>query len=277
MDGTRLGTRAIQPWHCLQRSLVHALLLVIYSAFASAQTTTTEIPPEDVPLERPYPDAISLTLEDIEHLLTSLGILAAGVWAYFNYFRGRTYRPRLEPKVTATVTAQCDACYLAITTSVKNVGLSKVDITQEGTVLTVSAAPPPALVKQAQEFEWIELRYLETLTDHEWIEPGEQIDEQRIVAIPANHYLAFRVEVRLVSKKGTTWSAGAIATREIATTERTGELQFKGSRRSAMENVQYQSDEDRQKTEDIERKKREQEERDRQQGEPTERSQQTGR
>src|SRR5262245_7455367 len=52
---------------------------------------------------RPYSGTISVVLEDAERAFTILGIVVAGIWAYYNYFRGRTYRPRLEPEITATL------------------------------------------------------------------------------------------------------------------------------------------------------------------------------
>jgi len=163
---------------------------------------------------RPYSKAISIVIEDAEHVLTGLGLIAAGIWAYYNYFRGRTYRPRLEPEITASLRAGRECWHLMIAVIGKNVGLSKVDIKQEGTVVTVLAAAVPGDLRGPRELDWSEVRFVTVLSDHAWVEPGEEIMEKRLLAMPGGSYPIYRVELRIASAVGQTWTASTIATHE---------------------------------------------------------------
>jgi hypothetical protein len=177
-----------------------------------APTACSELQQSSASEVRPYSKSVSVLLEDSEHLFTCIGIVAAGIWAYYNYFRGRTYRPRLEPKLSATLMGGRSHSYLAIGVIVKNVGLSKVDIKQSGTVITVFAGTVPDNLTRARELDWSEIRLLTVLSDHAWIEPGEEIEERYLLALPATQCPMYRAEIRIASPIGQTWSIGTIAT-----------------------------------------------------------------
>ena len=75
--------------------------------------------------------------EILKNVATIIAIGAGAVWAYFNFFKGRTYRSRLEPKVSGKVISRNGASYLIVTAQLKNVGLSDVRIDQKGSALRV--------------------------------------------------------------------------------------------------------------------------------------------
>jgi hypothetical protein len=77
--------------------------------------------------------------EVLKNVATIIAIGAGAVWAYFNFFKGRTYRSRLEPKVSGKVISHNGAYYLIVTAQLKNVGLSDVRIDQKGSALRVFA------------------------------------------------------------------------------------------------------------------------------------------
>jgi hypothetical protein len=184
--------------------------------FGAGSVAAASLPPQqsDASEPRPYSKSVSVVLEDVEHLLSSLGIIAAGIWAYYNYFRGRTYRPRLEPEISTSMMGDRDCCYLMIRVTVKNVGLSRVDIKQAGTVLTVFAGTVPAPLTGPRELEWLEVRFVTVLSKHAWIEPGEEIEDEHFLALPAIPFPAYRLDLRITSPVGQTWNAGTVATRK---------------------------------------------------------------
>ena len=89
-------------------------------------------------------------------------------------------------------------------------GLSKVDIQRKGSGLSVFVSELPPDIADVQEIKWKRVAAFDIFTAHQWIEPGELIQEQQLIAIPDHDYLAFRLEVRLVSPKKKEWNATTI-------------------------------------------------------------------
>jgi hypothetical protein len=140
-----------------------------------------------------------------------LAIMVAGVWAYFKFFKNRTYRPRLELGLAGRLLGTGADRLLVCTVSAKNVGLSDVPIRQKGTGLKVSSlllGQPPTLFAEPA---WQEQIVLSVFEDHGWIEPGETISEDRAMAVPVQAYEAFKLELRIVgSKRSIAWKANGV-------------------------------------------------------------------
>lgn len=157
-----------------------------------------------------------LAVDDLEQLVgilqgivTTAAVVIGGIWAYLKFFRGRTFRPRLEPGISGKVIGHGEVSYLIVTASLKNVGLSKVDIEQRGSGLrlfTCDAAPDAT---EAQVAEWTRIKTFSVLEDHQWIEPGESIEEQRLIVLPEDGHLAIQLELRIVSN-GITWKERSV-------------------------------------------------------------------
>ena len=145
-------------------------------------------------------------IETAEKTFTILAIIGGAIWAYFHYFKGRTYRPRLEPKVDGEVFRSGAVRYLIATAELRNAGLSKLEIMQEGTALRVFAGQPR---QEATEIEWARLCTLPVFETHKWIEPGETIREQVLVGSSTDRQIAFRMNLRIVSS-GLEWNTMAI-------------------------------------------------------------------
>ena len=153
---------------------------------------------------------------------TVLGAIVAGIWAYFNYFRGRTFRPRLEPQVSARLVSNSNVSYLSVTYSIKNVGLSKVDLKRKGTALVVQLPDLSQAVQFLGQVRWRPEGAFDVFESHKWIEPGELIQEQLVLlAIPADKHNYLRVDLRVVSPVGIEWNGNDSCHRSIADSERT--------------------------------------------------------
>jgi hypothetical protein len=147
----------------------------------------------------------------LQKLFTIAAIIVGGIWTYFNFFQGRTYKMRLEPNVSGKVVTINELSHLVATISVKNVGLSKVEIEQKGSALKVLSYEAWDGVNNILSIEWQNLTAFPVFETHQWIEPGEEITEQRLLVIPKSEYTAFQLQLRIVSKKAA-WRAMDIVT-----------------------------------------------------------------
>lgn len=145
----------------------------------------------------------------LKNVATIIAFGAGAVWAYFNFFKGRTYRSRLEPKVSGKIISRNGAYYLIVTAQLKNIGLSDVKIDQKGSALRVFAYTFGQRPSKARSVEQSRLITLSVFEDHGWIEPGELIEDQRLIAIPDVEHVALQIRLRLVSNR-IEWNSAAI-------------------------------------------------------------------
>jgi len=170
-----------------------------------SHTETTQIKSDD----RFYAEAWSTLVEDASAVATILAIGAGGAWAYFNFIKGRVYRSRLELNASAAFNSSPESDYLLVTSKLKNVGLSKVAIVHEGTTTRLSANESPD-ASDIHEVDWEHLATFGVFADHDWIEPGELIQDQRLFVLPNGNRSAFRIETRVCSTRSE-WNATSIA------------------------------------------------------------------
>ena len=147
-------------------------------------------------------DTASLnTLQAIFGILTNIFTIAAiaigAIWTYFNYFKGRTYRMRLEPDISSSITRVNGAIYLLAIARIKNVGISKIDLLKQGSALSLqlgktrTPAPWPSAMKWGQESASWEVFQEDTL-----IEPGETVQDKWLIEIPSSDFTRQRTLVR---------------------------------------------------------------------------------
>jgi hypothetical protein len=130
-------------------------------------------------------DLKSLT-EIITNVVTSLGLIVGATWAYFRFFKNRTYRPHLEISLKGRWTTIAGTELLAAQISVKNVGAGRVSLIQYGSGLQVSL--PVHFESPVHEVTYEPLTVFGVLEDHQWIEPGEMITDEIFANVgPAGH------------------------------------------------------------------------------------------
>jgi hypothetical protein len=148
---------------------------------------------------------VPMTAADIADVLEkgvrTLGIVVGGLWAYFKYFKGRIYRPRLELQALAKVIRSGEDRHLLVTAKLKNVGLSKVEVEQKGTAIRVLRWNPKSDAEGRILSVWDRIRTVSVFEHHHWTESGETIGDQKLFAVPPDSRVAFRVELRIVSRK----------------------------------------------------------------------------
>jgi hypothetical protein len=139
-----------------------------------------------------------------------LAFIAGGVWAYFKFVKGRTFKESLVPLISGKLTSIDGFAYLIVTTQVKNVGLSKIEFDGEGSAVILfgyesSSEPEIHTVSDKR------LTAFEVFTKNDrYIEPNEIIEGQRLVAMPTALKLAYRLEIEIASTAGYTWRANNI-------------------------------------------------------------------
>jgi hypothetical protein len=127
-------------------------------------------------------------------------VVVGGSWAYMKFVKGRIYRDRLEPAVTGRVVSANKRNYVIATVTVKNVGASKVDITQRGTALRAFAFPVPGYTTPEADLQWTRLNTLSLFEQNSWIEGTESVSDTIMFPI-AKNILAVTLQVRIVAKK----------------------------------------------------------------------------
>lgn len=153
----------------------------------------------------------------VQSIATTAAIVVGGVWAYFRFFKDRTYWPRLELSVTARAIRVGDVPAYLFTTTVHNVGLSRVDVRPRGTGLLIESTTPPASPASAVEpLTWRTDVALEVLAHHGWVEAGERIVEDHVV-LAEDASRPLRATFRIVedAKEPKEWSAMAIGACQV--------------------------------------------------------------
>lgn len=149
-----------------------------------------------------------LTIDDCSKLLQSVAIVVGGVAAYFKWFRGRVYRPRLETTAGGSLKTN-GGQYLHVTVRTKNVGLSEVRIEEKGSGVRILSGQPASGLTIVKNVVWKHCASFPIYEEHGWIESNETIEHQRLVQLPQQEYLAFRIEVSIASK-GIVWKTDSI-------------------------------------------------------------------
>jgi hypothetical protein len=134
-------------------------------------------------------------LDYTDKIVRMAAVLIGGGWAYVRFVKGRTHFSRIEPTVAGRFVKKNGTEYLIANVHVKNIGVTKVNIEKEGTALRVLGAHGGG-----GRIEWTRLRTLAILSEYQWLEPSESIDDNVIIDVP-NGLIAFRLEALLIIDK----------------------------------------------------------------------------
>jgi hypothetical protein len=153
--------------------------------------------------------------EIADHVATVIAIGAAGIWAYFNFVKSRTYHPRMELAVSGEIRTSGSSRYVVPRVTLKNIGQSKIALIQRGSGYRVWIAADQG--NHVAELAWSGGKPVYTMFEpHRWIEPGESIfDETRLIRLP-EATIAVKIETRLVAqvsrlpRKSNEWNCATI-------------------------------------------------------------------
>jgi hypothetical protein len=151
---------------------------------------------------------ISAFIEVLKNAFEIAAISAGGIWTYFNFFKGRTYKPRLECEVGGSVEIHSGRPLMKVIVRAKNVGLSRVSIEQSGTILQVYPAVTQSSIPSFPcQTIWSDTpAVFDVFKDHAWIEPSEPVEDQVLIELPDNKTPAYKLNLKILSKK-ISWTA----------------------------------------------------------------------
>lgn len=160
-------------------------------------------------------------VESFEKLVTALGIIVGGIWAWLKFFRGRTFRSRLELEVLGKILNDENLNYVRATMQIKNVGLAQVLLKKPQTYLNafVTAQTLGNPSENLYNAEWLQPATFLVFQEHGWIEPGETVTDQLLIQLPDAKQVACQLELivnsspsrwSLKEKEGNKWNARTV-------------------------------------------------------------------
>lgn len=141
------------------------------------------------------------------NVVSTVGIVIGGVWAFMKFVWGRTFRERLEASVNGEVEAKGGPAFVHAVIKVSNVGLAKVPLRQVGSGLRLFSSSRPS--DDEVGAKWSRVTTVGVLGGHNWIEPGETIHNHVLLALPEDMTTPWQLELHLVSDKHS-WVARCI-------------------------------------------------------------------
>jgi hypothetical protein len=163
-------------------------------------------------------------LDAAQNLAKFIALIVAGIWAYFNFVKSRTYHPRMELEASGEIRIVGRRRYLVPRFTLKNIGRSKIDLIQRGSGYRIWTVTEESICNSMPEREdthplsWAGGKIVYKMFEaHGWIEPGESIfDEGLVVALPPD-CIAAKVQARLVGqvrryprKKNSEWNNSVV-------------------------------------------------------------------
>ena len=169
-------------------------------------------------------------LDILVKLLTALAIIVGGIWTYFHYFRGRLYYARLELGVDLELRSKGTSYYILVISHVRNVGLSRVDLDQDASSVTLDEYDENRVIDGIRTAESVEIGVFDIFENHKWVEPNESISDLRLVVAPRLSQVAFRAAVRVVGSRHTRlgeassfeWNTGRIVFTDVVSSNDIG-------------------------------------------------------
>ena len=161
--------------------------------------------------------------EAFANVKQTLALIAGGVWAYFKFAKGRTFRDRLNPTVSGKLVSIDGSFFLIGTIQLQNVGLSRIAFEQQASSLTVFEFVP----SQTDEILRLEYNLLASFsvfgeTDR-YIEPNEVVERQTLIVLPLVSSVGYQLEFKVLSGSGYVWRATTIVDKSASANNDVGQ------------------------------------------------------
>ena len=135
-----------------------------------------------------------------DSLIRILAIFVGAGFAYWKFFRGRTFYPRLEAGVSAVARVNSGTVFLTVCCKLKNVGLSSVELDRRFSAIRILLRPVTLPVSKVREVKWPKSSEItvDVFQEHEWIEGGETVEDSHLFTFPYLPEQTARVELKVV-------------------------------------------------------------------------------
>jgi hypothetical protein len=164
--------------------------------------------------------------EIINNTVQAVALVVGGIWAYFKFFRGRTFANRAEVYVAGALYKFDSDLFVRVTIGLKNTGVSKISLEPQTSAVYLFGIESEGYSPGAN-IKWKKQVRTPVLESHRWVEGQETITDDVLIPTPhPNHssssvWLAYRLQARVWGKKrrfrkgGTRWAADAIVPAEV--------------------------------------------------------------
>jgi hypothetical protein len=167
-------------------------------------------------------DDVKTCVEIVQGIMTSMGILAAGIWSFYTFVLGRSFAPNVQISFEMKqVVNLASAKGAVVSVTIRNVGKTKVrkkNCWIAATPISTDIPRLPALsrIDDALEFGLGKAKVYPIFTEHTWLEPGEEAMDEVLFALGGSS--TFKVSAIFVGHKKK-WASSVILDAEIARQE----------------------------------------------------------
>jgi len=141
-------------------------------------------------------------ISKLKDLITAVGLLLGGIFAYYKFIKGRVFKPRLELKVSGKVITQKQKRLLVASAQIKNNGLSVVYLDDQLTGINLYRSSQLKGTTKEQQPAWLDpVNGFPLFTDHKWVEPDETITDEILIELRDDEDVAYRIKLVVRSRQ----------------------------------------------------------------------------
>jgi hypothetical protein len=158
-------------------------------------------------------------ISDVLNVLQALAIVGGATWAYYKFFRGRTFARRAQLSIEGDLLTRKGRNAAHVRLSFRNSGASDIPLRAKALFVdrlsTGHWNPAP---------DWEQVAVVNVLADDDWLEGGEEISDEVLVPLPdqdpADEPFAYKARCVIYDRRrkpgGLRWTAEAIIPIESA-------------------------------------------------------------
>jgi hypothetical protein len=158
-------------------------------------------------------DIATKSVEMLKNVVEMGAVVFGGIWTYFNFFEGRTFKPRLDCAVKAVIEERRQGRFLKVENECKNISLARVPLDRTVTVVEVFAAESMGHLTAEhglRRARWSQQGSFLVFQNHEWAEPNEPLRESLLIGLPDALTDILSVKLKVASAD-LWWTAEALA------------------------------------------------------------------
>lgn len=148
----------------------------------------------------PWLRVVEASFGAFQSLITGVGIIIGGVFAYYRFFKEETHKSRLQPSISGVVGTKDSTIYLQARVVAENTGRTSVSLGRGATALQVST-------RENGDKDWTLRATERVFTIQGYVQPGETIIDQVWMEITDNGEVAIRLELVLLASENVGWLA----------------------------------------------------------------------
>lgn len=146
----------------------------------------------------------------IRDVVTAVALIIGGGFAYFKFLKGRTFRERLRITVDGKLEAASNLLLVNASVEAENISLREFRIARQGTIIRLFAHRFSQAPSQAREASWELVGAWRVFEDRDVLEPGESLQEPKLLESPEGGFAALLIELTVYSVSGRYWKTATV-------------------------------------------------------------------